>query len=67
MYFAAFGVRAIPSARDILVLLRVLVVLDKKVPLKFFIWIGSTPAAKSEQPKNPSKTRIPCHPLGGFS
>lgn len=36
MYFAAFGVRAIPSARDILVLLRVLVVLDKKVPLKFF-------------------------------
>ena len=39
MYFPAFGVRAIPSARERRVLLRVLVVLDKQIPLNSFHWI----------------------------
>jgi hypothetical protein len=34
MYFAAFGVSAMPRARDRRVLLRDLVAFDKKVPFK---------------------------------
>lgn len=40
MYFAALGVSAIPRERDSLVLLRDLVVLDKKVPFKLCLDFG---------------------------
>lgn len=53
MYFPAFGVRAIPSARDSRVLLRVLVVLDKQIPLNWFHWIVS-----DLQPLSPNNLEI---------
>lgn len=54
MYFAALGVSAMPSARESLVLLRVLVVFDKKVPFRFFVGLR----LPSSQPLDQGNFRI---------